>query len=968
MGRINTTKPEDSGLKNISSANGFLAGDLVYQNKTGFGLIPNDNASTGTFEAKSGASTAKKSDDSIYNKKISPVIDNPRPACQPNGSPVAILSNGNIVTVYQRNEQSNSYNTGNGILKDTFFRIDQEDGTSVVSETKVNAATSNEYAVLQGQWLQVVASDTGTFLVSWIGDGNSQTSCVKIYNNDGTLVTTNTVKYSLPATAIVMKAVAFSDGNFCVVHTVSGSSSAYLRSFSAAGVERPILTRSGFQTQRLNQWDICVTNDDRMFFAFKNSSNYLRIYIYNSSRSEQGNFYPFVSPNTNTSWEGLSCDKNSTDNGATIQVYSSSASNSEMTETALFNLQWDGLAINQANVAISNSYTVPFVLTELSYSNNGVGRFINIGNDNFAFSFPNFVVGHYCGVVSKSGVQKGPFYASLGALSRSGVREFIVTNSGEIRFYVSSSILDSSSDFQMGTVLSSPVGAYITINSSTFTFDGENQSAPFVKASANLPVNAYSKAGSIPNKASYLASSNSSSIENLPVTSNNSYVVDPVLNTLLSNISGMYGWETENGNILLFTGENNGSPIIRLRKFDQSYGELSEEILLNCGSVGNFYWFVDRLDNGNFVVIHYNTADKLCFAIYSATGSVITGSTELGVNVYNNNLYQCICVAATRKQFNNADFVVTYLNSSGYPTATFFLEDGTLLYTKDNLSTSTTGSWDTAQIICNNQGTMYWNFRYPNTYQYGYLIDENNDGSYQSNSLGTFSSASYRMYNFKAFEDNTGRIFLGGNQSGNTWMFISSGQANTSVVSKEFNTGDSSTSQYGPIMGVTGQGTPIRFNNTQSYSNPYTLYRMYQDEINYGIGVLNNNAFNSSSNTGTVISSKGDTATLVVRSAVSGSQWYFFKVRASTEQAVVATEANVSVSAQQELEPNSNAFLGVAITDCAAGQTGVVQTKGSTSLNSSYSADAPQESFDMRRPTTDGVAGSINGRNVTIGE
>jgi hypothetical protein len=964
MGRINTTKPEDSGLKNISSANGFLAGDLVYQNKTGFGLIPNDNASTGTFEAKSGASTAKKSDDSIYNKKISPVIDNPRPACQPNGSPVAVLSNGNIVTVYQR-AQTNSFQSGINIPKDTFFRIDQEDGTSVVAETQVNDGSADQDARSTGQWLQVVASGTGKFLIAWVGGTSSNKSCVKIFNNDGTAVTANTSIYTLPNFSIVTKAVAFSDGNFCVVHTVSGSSSAYLRSFTDTGTERSVQTRSGFSTSRLNQWDICVTNDDRMFFAFKNSSNYLRIYIYNSSRSEQGNFYPFASPSGNTSWEGVSCDKNSTDNGATMQVYSSSAGNSEMTETALFNLQWDGVAINQANVVISDPYTVPYRNTSLTYSNNGVGRFINIGNDNFAFSFPNVQVGHYCGVVSKSGVQKGPFYASLGALSTSGVREFIVTNSGEIRSYFSSSILNNNQNFEMGTVLSSPVGAYIPINSANFNFEGENLSAPFAKASASLPVNAYSKAGSIPNKASYIASADSSSVENLPVTTDNSYVIDPVLNTLDNSITGMYGWETDNGNILLFTGE--GGPVIKLRKFDQSYGELSEEILLNCDTSSHFYWFVDRLDNGNFVVIHYNTASKLCFAIYSSTGSVITGSTELGVNVYNNNTYPCVCVAATRRQFNNADFVVTYMNSSGYPTATFFLEDGTLLYTKDNLSTDTTGSWDTAQIICNNQGTIYWNFRYPNTYRFGYLIDQNNDGSYSSSTLGSFTSSSYKVRNFKAFEDNTGRIFLAGSQGGDTWMYISSGQSNDSSVSREFSTSDSNTSQYGPIMGVTGQGTPIRFNNTNTYSNPYRLYRMYQDEIDGSLAVLNNNAFDGSSNTGTVIPSKGDTATLIARST-NGSKWYFFKVRASTEQAVVATEANVSVSAQQELDANSNAFVGVAITDCAAGETGVVQTKGSTSLNSSYSADAPQESFDMRRPTTDGVAGSINGRNVTIGE
>lgn len=58
-------------------------------------------------------------------------------------------------------------------------------------------------------------------------------------------------------------------------------------------------------------------------------------------------------------------------------------------------------------------------------------------------------------------------------------------------------------------------------------------------------------------------------------------------------------------------------------------------------------------------------------------------------------------------------------------------------------------------------------------------------------------------------------------------------------------------------------------------------------------------------------------------------------------------------------------FAGVAVTDCAAGGTGVIQTTGTTNLNSTYPTTTAQ-TFDYTGQAAPGIKGTISGRSISM--
>jgi len=57
--------------------------------------------------------------------------------------------------------------------------------------------------------------------------------------------------------------------------------------------------------------------------------------------------------------------------------------------------------------------------------------------------------------------------------------------------------------------------------------------------------------------------------------------------------------------------------------------------------------------------------------------------------------------------------------------------------------------------------------------------------------------------------------------------------------------------------------------------------------------------------------------------------------------------------------------MGVALTNCSVGGAGVIQTRGTALVSTSYPS-MTASTFDFRNNTTYGVSGSVSGRIVTI--
>lgn len=970
MGRTNTTTANTSGLKNINSTEGFSAGDLIYQSTTGHGLIPDNNASTGTFEAIVSDPTEKFSVDTSYNKKTIASPQSSQQKMQPNGSPVAVLSNGNIVTVYQRTANGETWQQSYGGSRRTYFRIDQEDGTSVVAETQVNADDTSGYAYDIGQWLNVVANPTGGFAVSWTGNSNYKLR-VRCFDNAGAAVGslhTNSSGNNM----IMHKSTCTPNGMYAFAHTSVSNTTLYVVFINSSGVYQGQQSASNIQNGRQNQFDICATNDNRIAVAYRYSSPQIpRLKVWTSAQSAVHDF--FMLPTSNASFEGIAIDKNSLDNGITCQVKSTSSGNPDINEIDnFFNLSWDGVTNSDSGVTVSDPYISINFPSDSVYSNRYWGIFKNIGNDKFLFNFPNYRTGGDTALVSQSGVLLSPLYSSLGHITGKGVRSVITTSSGQVRFYLNDSDISDSNSFDVGTILCQPFSGYIPFNTTTNVFEGENLSLPYAKAEGQVAVSGYSKERSTPASAAYLAASSTSTTETLDGTVSAATLVTDFTEVAGdSNAQKILGYELSNGNIFVAFISTNG---VNVQIYDSTYTRLSSLVVPTSSNNHQAKTFDGALlDDGTIILVYYATNNTLSYSTYDGTGSQITNTTSLGVSVYQNLPNGATAVAALRNQFNNALFAVSYQNSSGYPAVSIFASDySTILHTTGNLTTSST-SWDNAQLICNNIGVINWNFHNTSAqWRMGIVYDYQNNGSYgQAGELKSYSSATYRRDNFRPFMMKNGAVVLAAsNSSGETKTIQIFGQADDTKSWRVEDDNSNVTNVWGNLYGVTGSGSAIRFNNATSYADPRTLWSYYglntqfnTLRVTFGVEYTGN----STSNLGTIISSKGDTAHIISR-ATNSSNFVFFKVRNMSEQAKIDVVQGTSISAPQTLDPNINSFVGVSVTDCEANKSGVVQTEGAAVLNSSYLASTPSQSFDARRPTTNGVSGSITGRNVTLGD
>lgn len=970
MGRTNTTTADTSGLKNIASTEGFVAGDLIYQSTTGHGLIPDNNASTGTFEAIVSDPTEKFSVNTSYNKKTIASPQSSQQNMQPNGSPVAVLSNGNIVTVYQRTANGETYQNSYGGSKITYFRIDQENGTSVVAETQINNNSTSGYAYDIGQWLNVVANPTGGFAVSWTGNSNYKLR-VRCFDNAGTAV--GSLREEVSGNYCIMhKGACTPDGMYAFAHTRASDTTIYVDFINSSGVYQGQQSASNILNGRQNQFDICATNDNRIAVAYKYSSPQIpRLKVWNTSQGVINDF--FMLPTSNASFEGLAIDKNSSNNGITCQVKSTSSGNPDISEQeSFYNLSWDGVTNSDSGVTVSDPYRSINFPSDSVYANRYWGIFKNIGSDQFIFNFPNYRTGADTALVSQAGVLLSPLYVSLGHVTGTGVRSVIKTNSGQVRFYSNDNQAGTNGQFDVGTILNQPFAGYIPFNTTKNIFEGENLSLPYAKASGQVAVSGYSKEGSTPTKAAYLAASSTSTTETLAGTvSQATLVTDFTVVAGDSNAQKILGYELSNGNIFVAFISSNG---VNVQIYDATYTQLSSLVVPTSTNNYQAKTFDGALlDNGTIILVHYAPNNELSYSTYDSTGSQITNTTALGLVVRSNIPNGCTAVAALRNQFNNALFAVSYQNSSGYPEVAIFASDySTILHTTGNLTTSST-SWDNGQLICNSIGVIYWNFHNTSSqWRLGYIYDYLNNGAYgQANELASYTSANYRRDNFKPFMMKNGAVVMcASNSSGESRYIQIYGQSNNSNSLIVKNDNSNMTNVFGPLYGVTGTGSMIRFNPATSYADPRTLWSYYAlntevDTLRVTFGVEYD--ANNTSNLGTIISSKGDTAHIIARSS-NASNFTFFKVRNMSEQAKIDVVQGTSISAAQTLDPNVNSFVGVSVTDCEANKSGVVQTNGNAVLNSSYLSTTPSQSFDARRPTTNGVSGSIVGRNVTLGD
>ena len=201
--------------------------------------------------------------------------------------------------------------------------------------------------------------------------------------------------------------------------------------------------------------------------------------------------------------------------------------------------------------------------------------------------------------------------------------------------------------------------------------------------------------------------------------------------------------------------------------------------------------------------------------------------------------------------------------------------------------------------------------------------------------------------------------------SGQDSLWRVSGTASQDITNMSISRGH--TNFYGQLNGITGNGQWFIFQQVNlTDGGQLNLVAAAKGENSYrAIGLIAPvQGANDQTLAGCVIPSRGSAAHIIYNKPSSNHS--IFKIRPYGAAYVLKTETGVTASDVVALNANNAALLGVASSDYSPNGTGIIQTTGSVAINNNYSTAS--ESFDFRSNTADGVKGSINGRNLSLGD
>ena len=947
MGRSISGDAAASQTKTVFSVDGFQKGDLIYKTASKTGKIPDDFVATASFEASQREINYYRGEDSLYSRKT---ITSQTPTSQTamgNGVAAAVLSNGNVVSVYLRSY--NNPGTSSEYL-DVVFQIDQPDGTSVVSPTVVNQLNST-YRSYENRSLAVASDSSGGFAVFWTGS-TSLTGHVQLFDNTGSTV--GSVR-SLISSTTTIRIKSFNNGTYALAYG-NTSNYCYFRTVNSSGLGTQQTVNTN--TQYSSNFDLAMDSSGVAHIVYSTSNQILRK-SYNSSSTN------VISETINSSPMA----------GSSVLCVAVAVSSSDKIIAVAFGLNaTEKLVLYGKDGTSAGGW--PSSHVALSWDNSNAPAQHSLLYFESIPSTDNFFY-HACGfewnqaqVIDYLGVAQGPTINNFGSRQNAGARGLILANS-ELRFYVSGGGRDTN-EYRTDGIPLNEVG-YVTIDQTNYAGSGENLSSdPVVLASTTANVNGYARGGSTPNTAQFTAASNQTVVGSLPVTTNESTWVGTLTSIgESSNIYYVRGIQLDNGNIAIVYATSTAH---HLRVLDKDYQTISTTELATF-TTSNWYPKVDitKLANGNIVVVcHEDNNNIPTVRMYDSTMSEITSETVLDTSP--------TIVATGQHQFcvTQIPYQPTYFLFSWANNATqlyFSIYDSTdmsQVNTATSVDTSRTMA-GTQRMIVDKRGIFYAIYRSPPYSEYPLFRGTDNSfpnctsvGSF--NRLNGYGSSSYNRWNGDIIMSaDGGLLFPWHNNSGTDG--VTSVTGTSSGDWRIGNVGTATTNNYGSLHGTTGNGQYFVLNTTGAGSYPGYIWKgrttinidpQAQDQI------LTNLSSSDQYMGGDIIPADGDTAHVIFRRGTDATHM-IGKVRVRPTGYVLKTVQNVTLSAPVTLDEKTSPLLGVAASDCAAGGSGIVQVSGATALNTNYPSGT-SEFFDFRSQFSDGVNGLISGRNIELGD
>lgn len=941
MGR-NSTNNDNSAIgaqfSTVGSSTGFSAGDLVYRTPTTVGTIPD-----GAFTTASFPNLTPTPLDVTQNLQSSTVGIHSKVGGGQLDFSSAKLSNGNIVVVYSRCSTASPGRPA--------FQIFDSAGAVVVAETDVSTSGNNA----NGRAVSVVAHSGGGFAVWWMTTSN--TLFHRGFDNTGTATyaaTNSAYAYNNNSTSPILL-YPRSDNKYIVywMDLTGYPNYAIYDNLGAATYANQILSSTS-------------TNGYRMAATVLSDNSFLIGFVGNSTTNIQ--WYKRTATNTATTSSNFSCRTDSgfaftlLNNGNIAIYYKNSSdrlcyrlyntgtntvgSEIQFYAGATFTTDYNELAVNACTIPGTNTNIV-FASWTTSSLFNPAGALCYV------------VVDGSTGTLLSPTLSSPGFIPSWSAYTLNNYFNFIEVGSNMRAYSRSFSFGLSTSLTTTYTPISGSTN-YVEISKTTYlpvTYQSTSQSRGSV---SSVPVNVYSKSNSIPDGASFLASTTTTGFAT--ITTGTLLQPETVIESV--SCSSLVLKQLSNGNFIAAYQYASSPLTVKFKVYNQSFSVIAEVAVGSGVSSTPGAVSVCELTDGKIVVAWRSASTTWSIAIYSASYALLTGGISVtptatsspgylvALNdqnrfalIYSNSTPQIVAnvftnagvqIAGLSSGITSTGFMAAAANDSGGA----YVIGGTTT-AGDNVyfgSLMPTGaaSYDFATFAItgmNHYGTIFYNSNFAACSPsgiFGFMYYKNSTTNQQM----VVSSPTYLSYSEWATGSNgvaSVEAFAMCATSDNYFVGMYSNTGGTALPTRVSNPASSSI-----------QSSSLRFNGTLPFSSVFAT---------------------TTARTPAVCPFYGPYCVFGQRD-ISGFP-VFVVVAAYTASYPVNITSGVTASNPVRIGPeNGYSLIGVAASDCAAGGVGQVQTKGTAILSSAYPTTA--DVFDFTNNVTYGVKGTLNNRVINM--
>ena len=949
MGRSVTPNTVNQ-IQPVTSAVGFLSGDLVYETTSGISRIPDNAVATATFPTNAAVPDYRYTSASAGNLKYVENVGGGQFAPS-----AARLTNGNIVVAYGIRNTTTSTNN------DVYFKIVDSNDTVVVAQTAVATVAGGVYMNFGSAG--ALALPNGGFVVVFHGfDGTNRRISYRVYNAAGVaqtaLITDTSV--STPLGYLQVAFAARSDSSFVVAFVDSGNNPVY-RVYSAAGST----VYSGTFGSALTS----INGNRQLSVVVRSDNSYVLSMVVGGASS----FRYAIFSSTNTS---LGAAAVTVVGGGAAQHIDSVLLASDVVGIAVYSSSGFIEYRSITGTTVSAQSTLISGFTSITYSGFALDAFS---------SGSRFIVTYSFFSSSATGsAYNNSYKMSYAVFDASGTLVTATQTLKGITVYTSNQV---PAFVEVGSTLRIYMSPISTYNAQAPTFSPKGiyyavintaTSATIPQQSFNLtsgttaaqPVSGYARVSSTPSSAQFFATSTSSAVatisQSTSAASTQVFGKTFLDNFSISSIASCYLGNATYAVAYIAAGTTN----VRVAILNSS-GAILNTITPGTGTAGFAGSIrICCLGNGRIVVAWRSDATSISYRVYSPAYALLLSGIITGTQSTSTGRFGLSPLGSS--SLANNYFIISYINNTPRPVYEIYADNSTTAVATGIVDNSG-NSWETADVVGLRSGDFYFGGYASSygTYRIAYFANSLAGNTwtvgFTGSAVNSSTAVSYTGLNMMLTQDDIA-VFGYGDGGTNTYFVQLASGSNANLVTysgtgvdpsggTDSRTGISCTGEgdmfytNGQVSsgGATGSTFPMPYGYSTSIN---TLSKFFPIPNTGGVSLVScSPSFNNSALYATIDAATGFPVAAVI-----------YPIAGST---VTNLTAGVSTSSSIPITPTRYVLKGIAVTTCSAGGSGLIQTSGVAQLNTQYSS-LPSQPFDFTNQIIRGVRGILSGRTVTI--